>query len=134
MIMYLGARCHVRPCRQHSSWPHLQYVCVEMVSVFFFLLYFCKVEVAFHVEQSFDLKTRLFNVNFPESHRKLSSRFSGSLDDGRSSSHSHSTQQRRSPGNSLKRPRYLVDDGGSRNSLKSNGEEDVETLRHLLIE
>lgn len=68
----------------------------------------------------------------PESHRKLSGRLSGSLDDGRSSS--RSTQQRRSPGNALKRPRYLVDGGGSRSSLKSNGEEDVETLRQLLIE
>lgn len=63
-------------------------------------------------------------------------RFSGSLDDGRtSSSHSHFHYQhpRRSPGNSLKRKRCLIDGGGSRTSLKSNGD-DEDTLRQLLDE
>ncbi|CAO1339830.1 unnamed protein product [Diamesa serratosioi] len=62
-------------------------------------------------------------------------KFNGSIDDGRSSSHSHShNQQRRSPGNSLKRPRYILDgSGGSRLSVKSL-EEDEESLRILLTD
>lgn len=62
-------------------------------------------------------------------------KFNGSIDDGRSSSHSHlHNQQRRSPGNSLKRPRYILDgSGGSRLSVKSL-EEDEESLRMLLTE
>ncbi|CRK92725.1 CLUMA_CG006284, isoform A [Clunio marinus] len=61
-------------------------------------------------------------------------RFSGSLDDGRTSSshsHFHYQQPRRSPGNSLKRQKSLLDGHGSRTSLKSIAD-DEETLRRLL--
>lgn len=63
-------------------------------------------------------------------------RFSGSLDDGRTSSshsHFHYQQPRRSPGNSLKHKRCLIGAGSSRTSLKSNGD-DEDTLRQLLNE
>lgn len=75
---------------------------------------------------TYDMIINIHFTRFTDAQRK-----SSSIDDGRSSS--HSTQQRRSPGNALKRPRYLVDGGGSRTSLKSNGD-DEDTLRQLLNE
>lgn len=63
-------------------------------------------------------------------------RFGGSLEDGRASSshsHFHYQQPRCSPGNSLKHKRCLNSSGGSRTSLKSNGD-DEDTLRQLLNE
>ncbi|KAG5679241.1 hypothetical protein PVAND_008821 [Polypedilum vanderplanki] len=71
----------------------------------------------------------------PESRLYTQRKFGGSLDDGRtSSSHSHFHYQtpRRSPGNSLKRKRSLIDGRCSRASFKSNVDDEETTLRQLL--
>lgn len=78
-----------------------------------------------------------FNVEKIDAHAHLH-RFSGSLDDARTSSshsHYHYVTPRRSPGNSLKRKQsqIIVNTRGSRTSLKSLCE-DEDTLRRLLDE
>ncbi|CAG9800552.1 unnamed protein product [Chironomus riparius] len=71
----------------------------------------------------------------PDSRLYTQQRFGGSLDDGRTSSspHSHIHYQtpRRSPGNSLK-SRRSINSRGSRSSLKSNLDDEENTLRQLL--
>lgn len=97
---------------------------------------FCKSYQCHLVLESEPIKP---SINIPLSHppKDTQQRFSGSLDDGRTSSsqhsHFHYQQPRRSPGNSLKHKRCLIDARGSRTSLKSNGD-DEDTLRQLLNE
>lgn len=114
---------------QHLSWHRRRFDCVQRRN-------FVSCERWENWVKDINI-LKILNLRSKVAHAHLH-RFSGSLDDARTSSshsHYHYVTPRRSPGNSLKRKQspIIVSTRGSRTSLKSLCE-DEDTLRRLLDE